>query len=114
LPAATLALSACQRHAFETELLHAIAGAGHVKVAFLIGGDLVPASQHTRALNAADDLERLAIDDRDFLSIADVEELLLRVRRQRQVARKRRIGLDQLLYELAVVGEHLHAPVFPI
>src|SRR5215831_11369637 len=45
---------------------------------------------------------------------ADVKELLLRVGGQRQIPCKWRLGPDQLLYELAVVGEHLDAPVLPI
>src|SRR5262245_63475948 len=39
---------------------------------------------------------------------------LLRVGGQRQIPCKWRLGPDQLLYELAVVGEHLDAPVLPI
>jgi len=74
---ASLLLSACQRrHSFERELLHPISSRSDVEIAFRIGGDLVAASQHTLPLDASHDLERLAIDDRDFLPIANVEELL--------------------------------------
>src|SRR5215510_13374979 len=63
-----LGLSACQRqHPFEDKPLHSIGGRSHVDIAFGVGGDLMAASQHPRALDAAGDLEHLAIDDRDFL-----------------------------------------------
>jgi hypothetical protein len=110
-----LGSSACQRrHAFEHKLLHAIAGGSHVDVAFCIGGDLVAASQHARALDSSDNLQRFALDDCDFLTVSNVQELLFRVGRQRQIPRKRSAGLNQLLYELAVACEHLHASVFAI
>ena len=59
-------------------------------------------------------LERLAIDDLDVVAVADVEELLVGIRGQREIAGERRVGLDQLLEELAVAREHLHAPVFAV
>src|SRR5262249_57877452 len=62
----------------------------------------------------AHDIESLAIDDGDTFVCADVKELLLRVGRQRQIPCKWRLGPDQLLYELAVVGKHLDASVLPI
>ena len=71
-------------------------------IAFRIGGDLVAAADHARHLDRADDLERLAIDDDDVVAVADVQELLLRIRRKRQVPRERRVGLHELLHELAV------------
>src|SRR6202040_3507399 len=63
---------------------------------------------------SSDLIERLAIDDRNGLAAADIEELLRRIGGERQVARKRGLGSDQLLHELAVAGEHLHAPVLAI
>ena len=72
------------------------------------------ASQHAGALDGPHNLERLAINDRDLLTVSNVQELLFRVRGQRQIPCKRRTGLDQLLDELAVIREHLDAPVFPI
>src|SRR4029077_12537786 len=71
-------------------------------------------SQNARRLDRAHDIERLAINDGNAFVGAHIQELLSGVGGQRQIARKRRAGSDQLLHELAVVGEHLNAPVFPI
>src|SRR4029079_9212017 len=65
-------------------------------------------------LDAADDLHRLAVDDDDVVAVADVEELLIRIRRKRQVTCELRIGLDDLLQELAVRRERLNAAVLAI
>ena len=75
---------------------------------------MVAGAELARHLDLADDLERLAVDDGDGLAAADIEELLLRIGRQREVARERRVGADQLLHELAVAGEHLHAAVLAV
>src|SRR5258708_39225742 len=56
----------------------------------------------------------VAIDDKNVIAAADVEELLVGIRRQSQIARKRFAGSDQLLQEFAVFGKHLNAPVFSI
>src|SRR5262245_32750110 len=103
-------LSARGRHALEGELLHPVGGRRYVDVALGVGRDLVTATHHARDIDRAREREGLAVDHCDGLAIADIEELLLGIRRQREVARKQRVGLDQLLDELAVVAEHLYAP----
>ena len=55
-----------------------------------------------------------AIDDDDVHAVADVQELLHGIVRQRQVARELRVGLDQLFHERAVRRERLNAPVLAI
>src|SRR5439155_18312416 len=82
--------------------------------AFRIGRDLVARSNYARWLDVAHNLERLAVDYENAITAADIEELLVRIRRQGQVASKRRAGSDELLQELSVLGKHLDAPVFPI
>ena len=65
-------------------------------------------------LDVAHNLQRLAIDNENAVAAAHIEELLVRVRRQGQIASKRYAASDQLLQELAVFGKHLDAPVFSI
>src|SRR6188474_1952357 len=67
-----------------------------------------------RQLDVADNLHRLAVDDDDVVAVADVEELLIAIRRKRQVACELRVGLDDLLEELAVRCERLHAAVLAV
>src|SRR5690242_3348997 len=66
------ASSARRRHSLEGQLLHAAVGAGDVDVALRVGGDLVSAADHARPLDRADDRQRLAVNDDDFLAAADV------------------------------------------
>src|SRR5439155_11823149 len=82
--------------------------------AFRIGRDLVARSNYARWLDVAHNLERLAVDYENAITAADIEELLVRIRRQGQVASKRRAGSDELLQELSVLGKHLDAPVVPM
>ena len=70
-------------------------------------------SQNAGRLDRAHDIERLAINDGNAFVAAHIQELLSGVGGQRQITCKRRAGSDQLLHELAVVGEHLNAPGFP-
>src|SRR3984957_2780712 len=72
------------------------------------------AADHARHVDRADLIERLAVEDRDLLAVADIEELLLLVRRQRDAAGERRVALEVLLEELAVVREHLDALVLAV
>jgi hypothetical protein len=65
-------------HSPEGELLHPGARAGNVDVPLRVGGDLMPGPNHARRVDRADDLERRAVDDGDFLAVADVEPLLIR------------------------------------
>src|SRR5260370_35232988 len=65
-------------------------------------------------LDIAHNLQCLAIEDKNVIAAADVEELLVGIRRQSQIERKRFAGSDQLLQEFAVFGKHLNAPVFSI
>src|SRR5262249_44404479 len=85
-----------------------------VDVALRVGRNVVAAADLSGQLDAADDLHRLAIDDDDVVAVADVEELLIWIRRERQVTRELRVGLDDLLQELAVRRERLDAAVLPI
>src|SRR5438552_815399 len=71
-------------------------------------------SENSRRLNVADNLQRLAIENENAISTADVEVLLVRIGRQCEVARKRNVGLDELLQKLPVFREHLNATVFAI
>ena len=75
---------------------------------------MVARSDLARDLDFAHDVERLAVDHDDGLAAADIEELLLRIGRQGEIARERRRGVDQLLDELAVAREHLHAAVLAV
>ena len=70
-----------RRHPFEHQLLHSCGGLRDVDIAFGIGRDMMAGSQNAGRLDRADDFERLAIDDGNAFAVADVEELLLRVRR---------------------------------
>src|SRR5437867_2765662 len=74
----------------------------------------MPAADHARNLDRADALERLPIDDRDFVAVADVQELLIAIRRQREIPGERRRRLHQLLDELSIGGEHLDAAVLAV
>src|SRR5687767_2807746 len=75
---------------------------------------MVAAANLPRHLDRADDLERLAVDDLDVVAVAHVEERLVGPGREGKVARERRVGLDQLLQELPLAREHLHAAVLAI
>src|SRR5262245_41447516 len=103
-----------RRHPFERELLHASGGLRHKDVALGIGRDVVTRAQDAGRRDRAYGREGLAIDHSNVLVGADIEELLRRIGRQRQVAREPRVGPDQLLYESAVPGEHLNPPVLPV
>src|SRR5262249_27461926 len=103
-----------RRHPFEHQLLHSGGGLREIDIAFGIGRDVMTRSKNPGRPDRAHDIESLAIDDGDTFVGADVKELLLRVGRQRQIPCKWRLGPDQLLYELAVVGKHLDASVLPI
>src|SRR4051812_15637681 len=74
----------------------------------------MPAADHPGQLDAADNLHRLPIDDDDVVAVADIEELLIGISREREVARELRVGLDDLFQELAVGGERLDAAVLAI
>src|SRR5262249_18441978 len=93
------------RHALEGELLQALSGRCDVDVALGVGGDEVAAADQAGNVDRADLVERLAVEDRDLLAVADIEELLLRIGRQGDVAGEQRAALEMLLDELAVVGE---------
>src|SRR5262245_40261026 len=58
------------------------------------------ASQHARTLDAPHNLERLAIDNHNVLTVSNVQELLFRVRGQRQIPCKWRIGFDSCFTNL--------------
>ncbi len=75
---------------------------------------MMAAAQHARAADGLHNVERLAIEHDDFRASSDVQELLVCVGRQCQIARKWRIAFDALLDELAVCRKDLHAPVFSI
>src|SRR5712691_3581341 len=72
------------------------------------------ASQNTFAFDGLHKLKRLAVEHVDFRASSNIQEPLLRIRRQRQIPCKRHITLDQLLDELALCREYLHPPVFPV
>src|SRR5262245_1503695 len=103
-----------RRHPFEHQLLHSSRSLREIDIAFGIDRHVIARSWDAGRLDRAYAIECLAINDGNVFVGADVEELLLRVGGQRQIPCKRRPGPDQLLYELAVVGEHLDAPVLPI
>src|SRR5688572_31508962 len=65
-------------------------------------------------LDGAYDLQRLTLDDRNLGAVADLQELLVAIRRKRQVTCKRRIGLDDLIDELSLGREHLDSAALPI
>src|SRR4051812_43778364 len=98
-----------RRHSLERQLLQAGGGLRDVDVAFGIGRDVVPRPKLARDRDLADDVECLAVDHDNGLATTDIKELLLGVGRQREVARERRGGADQLLYEFAVARKHLDA-----
>src|SRR6185503_9232431 len=99
------------RQSLERQLLQSHRRAGDVDVALRVGRDVMAAADLSRQLDAADNLHRLAVDDDDVVAVADVEELLVGIGGERQVARKLRVGLHDLLQELAVGRERLHAAV---
>src|SRR5262249_38548373 len=95
-------------------LLHSCRGLRDVDIPSRIDGDLVSRSDDSLWLNVTGDLEGLAIEDEDAVAAAHVKELLVRIRRQREIARKRNVSSHQLLQKCAVFREHLNAPVFAI
>ena len=72
----------------ERQLLHARARGRQVEVALRIGCDVVAGAQDALRAERSENLERRAFDDHDAVAAADVQELLRRVRRQGQIARK--------------------------
>src|SRR5580700_7814207 len=66
------------RHALVVQLLQALSGRGDVDVALRVGRDQM-AAEHAGKVDGTDLVERLAVEDRDFLAGADIEELLIRV-----------------------------------
>src|SRR4030095_3405784 len=100
-------LLAGRRHPFERELLQAHRGLRQIEVALRIGGHLMSGVFQPRWLDRSQDRERLSIDDHDVVAVADVEKLLLPVRRQRHVPGKWRIRFHELLDEFAFSGERL-------
>src|SRR5438874_13443909 len=97
-----------RRHALERQLLQSHRRPGDVDISLRICRDVVAAADLSRQLDAADYLHRLPIDDDDVVAVADVEKLLVGIRREREVAREGRIGLHDLLEELPVSRERLH------
>src|SRR5213080_102492 len=87
-----------RRHPLECQFLHSHRGLRDVDIPFRIDCDLVACSKNPRRLNIADNLQRLAIENENAISTADVKVLLVRIWRQREVARKRNVGLDELLH----------------
>jgi len=55
-----------------------------------------------------------AIQNHDVDTAADIQKTLLGIRRQRYVARERRVVAHILFEEFAVAGKHLHAAVFAV
>src|SRR5262249_57767012 len=78
------------------------------------GCDLVTCSDDSWGLDVTHNLERLTIKDENTVTAADIKKLLIRVGRQGQIAGERRAVSDELLYELAILVEHLDTPVFPV
>src|SRR5437868_15444115 len=88
--------------ALEHQPLQALSGPGDVDVALRVRGDQVTAD-HAGHIDRSDAVERLAVEDRDVLAGADIEELLVRIGRQGDAVCERRGTIEVLLDELAVV-----------
>src|SRR5215469_7372245 len=64
--------------------------------------------------DAAQDLQRFAIENVNAVATANVEKLLVGIRRQGQVASKRLAGPNHLLQKSAILSKHLYSPIFPV
>src|SRR5262249_1846463 len=87
---------ACFRHSFKSQLLKSGSCLCDIQITFGVSRDLMARADHARRLDVADDLERLAIKDENSIAASDIKELLVGIRRHREVASKRYVGLNEL------------------
>src|SRR6201999_4358722 len=73
---------------------------------------MVPGAENAGWLDDAEIVERLWVNDRDALAVADIKKAL--IGRKGEVARKNLIAFHQLLDELAVRIEHLNTAVLAV
>src|SRR5947209_5412008 len=103
-----------RRHSLERQLLQSRCRLHDVEIALRIDINVMTRSEDARRLGTADDLQRLAIENEDLVASTNIEELLIGIRRECEIAGKSYVSPGDLLYELALFRKHLNATVFAI
>src|SRR5437867_10664373 len=107
-------LSLRRRHSLERQLLQSRCRLHDVEIALGIDINVMTRSEDACRLGTADNLQRLAIENENLVASTNIEELLIGIRRQCEIAGKGYVSPDDLLYELALFRKHLNATVFTI
>src|SRR3989442_1085477 len=98
----------------ERELFESPRRLHDVEIALGIDSNVMTCSEDACWLGTADNLQRLAIENENLVAATNIEELLIGIRRQCEIAGKGYVSPDDLLYELALFRKHLNATVFTI
>src|SRR5438093_8934899 len=107
-------LGLCRRHSLERQLLQSRCRLHDVEIALRIDINVMTCSEDACRLGTADNLQRLAIENEDLVASTNIEELLIGIRRQCEIAGKSYVSPDGLLYELALFRQHLNAPLLAL